>query len=77
MAWVYLILAGVCEIGWPVGLKLGWTENGVRPLWIGFAVLSLVAIAQGASGIRISGLEVFSHCASPPRGMRAGRHTST
>ena len=38
MAWVYLILAGVCEIGWPIGLKLGWTPTGARPLWIIFAV---------------------------------------
>jgi len=38
MAWVYLILAGVCEIGWPIGLKLGWTPAGARPLWIGFAI---------------------------------------
>lgn len=22
MAWIYLLLAGICEIGWPVGLKL-------------------------------------------------------
>ncbi len=22
MAWVYLILAGFCEVGWPVGLKM-------------------------------------------------------
>ncbi|MEL4179998.1 DMT family transporter [Roseateles sp. PN1] len=22
MAWVYLLLAGVCEIGWPLGFKL-------------------------------------------------------
>jgi quaternary ammonium compound-resistance protein SugE len=38
MAWLYLILAGVCEIGWPIGLKLGWTPSGARPLWIGFAI---------------------------------------
>ena len=38
MAWVYLVLAGVCEIGWPIGLKLGWTPAGARWLWIGFAV---------------------------------------
>ncbi|MCA9121570.1 MAG: multidrug efflux SMR transporter [Planctomycetaceae bacterium] len=31
MAWVYLVVAGVFEIGWPLGLKLGWTEQGVRP----------------------------------------------
>ena len=38
MAWIYLVLAGVCEIGWPIGLKLGWTEKGARPLWILFAI---------------------------------------
>lgn len=41
MAWIYLVLAGVCEIGWPIGLKLGWTADGARPLWIGFAVLCM------------------------------------
>lgn len=43
MAWIYLVLAGVCEIGWPVGLKLGWTEAGARPLWILFAAVSMTA----------------------------------
>jgi quaternary ammonium compound-resistance protein SugE len=43
MAWVYLVLAGICEIGWPVGLKLGWTEAGARPLWIVFAAVSMTA----------------------------------
>jgi quaternary ammonium compound-resistance protein SugE len=41
MAWLSLVLAGLFEIGWPVGLKLGWTENGVKPVWIGFAVVSM------------------------------------
>lgn len=41
MAWIYLLLAGLCEIGWPVGLKLGWTEAGPRPLWIVFAILCM------------------------------------
>ena len=43
MAWVYLLLAGLCEIGWPVGLKLGWTEEGVRPMWIGVAIVAIVS----------------------------------
>lgn len=30
MAWLYLILAGLFEIGWPVGLKYGWTDDGIR-----------------------------------------------
>jgi len=43
VAWLYLVLAGICEIGWPVGLKLGWTEAGMRPLWIAFAAVSMIA----------------------------------
>ncbi len=27
MAWIYLILAGLFEIGWPVGLKLAQNDN--------------------------------------------------
>ena len=37
MAWIYLLLAGVCEIGWPLGLKLSQTTPYKWP-WIGFAV---------------------------------------
>ncbi len=42
MAWTYLILAGLCEIGWPVGLKLGGTESLSRLLWIGIAAACMV-----------------------------------
>jgi len=42
-AWTFLILAGACEIGWPIGLKLGWTEAGVRLPWIAFAVVCMTA----------------------------------
>ena len=38
MAWLYLVLAGLFEIGWPIGLKLGWTPAGARPLWLAFAI---------------------------------------
>jgi quaternary ammonium compound-resistance protein SugE len=43
MAWVFLLLAGFCEIGWPLGLKLGWTEQGLRPIWIVFAIVCILA----------------------------------
>ncbi len=43
MAWLYLVLAGICEIGWPVGLKLGWTDSGARPGWIVFAAAAMTA----------------------------------
>jgi quaternary ammonium compound-resistance protein SugE len=54
MAWTYLFLAGVLEIGWPIGLKLGWTEQGLRLHWIVFAILcmalsgTLLLLAQRA-----------------------------
>lgn len=41
MAWIYLIFAGICEWGWPVGLKLGITENGYEPLWLVFSGISM------------------------------------
>lgn len=45
MAWLFLLIAGVFEIGWPVGLKLSQvTPNKV--LWILAAVISM-----GLSGL--------------------------
>ena len=44
MAWVYLLLAGVCEIGWPLGLKLAGGVNKFG--WSVFAIISM-----GLSGI--------------------------
>jgi quaternary ammonium compound-resistance protein SugE len=40
MAWVYLLIAGVSEIGWPLGLKLSQTTNHRIP-WIVFALISM------------------------------------
>ena len=42
-AWLSLLIAGLFEVGWPVGLKNGWTEDGAKPLWILFAAACLVA----------------------------------
>ncbi len=41
MAWFYLIGAGLFEIGWPIGLKMGWTDQGVRPLPLVLSILCL------------------------------------
>lgn len=38
MAWIYLILAGLSEIGWPVGLKLA-QSGSTRVLGISIAVI--------------------------------------
>ena len=52
MAWVYLIVAGIFEWGWPVGLKLGLADTGLRWTWIAFAAVciavsgALLLIAQ-------------------------------
>ena len=43
MAWIYLVVAGIFEWGWPVGLKLGMTHEGLRWGWVGFAALCMVA----------------------------------
>jgi quaternary ammonium compound-resistance protein SugE len=32
VAWVYLLVAGVLEWGWPVGLKLGWKDGQIVAL---------------------------------------------
>lgn len=42
MAWAFLIAAGLLEIGWPIGLKLGWDGNSVRPGWIGFSIACIL-----------------------------------
>jgi len=38
--WIYLIAAGIFEIGWPLGLKLSQTTES-RFLWIAFAAISM------------------------------------
>jgi quaternary ammonium compound-resistance protein SugE len=43
MAWVYLIIAGIMEWGWPIGLKFAWQADGLR-FWpaVG-AIISILA----------------------------------
>ncbi|HPI36325.1 MAG TPA: multidrug efflux SMR transporter [Ignavibacteriaceae bacterium] len=45
MEWLYLFIAGLMEIGWPLGLKLSQT-TGNKFWWIIFAVFCM-----GASGL--------------------------
>ena len=40
-AWVLLLVAGVAEWGWPVGLKLGWSDAGAQWGWIALALASM------------------------------------
>ncbi|MBM3129930.1 MAG: multidrug efflux SMR transporter [Chloroflexi bacterium] len=46
MAWLYLIIAGLMEIGWPLGLKLSQTTNHK----IGGIVLAAVCMI-GSGGL--------------------------
>jgi len=41
MAWILLIIAGIFEWGWPIGLKFAWTESGVKPLPLMLAVVTM------------------------------------
>ena len=41
MGWIYLLIAGIFEIGWPLGLKLAsLTDN--KFVWIIFSVIMMV-----------------------------------
>lgn len=42
LAWIYLIIAGILEWGWPVGLKLGVTDDGYRWKWLAFAGVTMI-----------------------------------
>ena len=49
MAWIYLLIAGVMEWGWPMGLKFAINDKGVQYGPAAFAVVSIL----------ISGLFLF------------------
>lgn len=44
MSWLYLIFAGLLEIGWPVGLK--WAQEP-NTRWLGVAVAVAFMVASG------------------------------
>ena len=46
MAWIQLIIAGFFEWGWPVGLKLGLSEEGLHWGWISFGI-ACMALSGG------------------------------
>jgi quaternary ammonium compound-resistance protein SugE len=41
VAWVYLVIAGIFEWGWPLGLKLGWGAKGAHYGWLSFPIISM------------------------------------
>ncbi|MDN3384576.1 multidrug efflux SMR transporter [Pseudoalteromonas sp. APC 3358] len=44
MAWIYLVIAGLLEIGWPIGLKIS-QNSGTR--WQGIAIAVAFLVASG------------------------------
>ncbi|TPE44706.1 DMT family transporter [Pontibacter mangrovi] len=48
MAWVYLVLAGICEIGWAFGLKYseGFSKPLVSIVTVVVMILSFVLLSQ-------------------------------
>jgi len=44
MGWIYLVLAGLFEIGWPVGLKMAQAPG---TLWLGLAVAVFFMAVSG------------------------------
>lgn len=44
MAWIYLICAGLMEIGWPLGLKLAQKDGWA---WQGFSIAIIFMAISG------------------------------
>jgi quaternary ammonium compound-resistance protein SugE len=44
MSWTYLVVAGLFEIGWPLGFKLS-QSTPYKTLWIALSIVSMIASA--------------------------------
>jgi quaternary ammonium compound-resistance protein SugE len=55
MAWTYLLIAGLFEIGWAIGLKYteGWTRPWPSALTLGAMVVSMFLLAQAVRTIPV------------------------
>jgi quaternary ammonium compound-resistance protein SugE len=53
LAWVFLLLAGLLEIGWAIGLK--YTEGFTRP-WPSLLTLASIAGSLGLLGLALKSL---------------------
>jgi quaternary ammonium compound-resistance protein SugE len=53
MAWLFLFVAGLLEVGWAVGLK--FTEGFTRPIPIVLTVISMIA-SLGLLGLSLKSL---------------------
>jgi quaternary ammonium compound-resistance protein SugE len=55
MAWVMLVIAGLLEVGWAIGLK--YTEGFTR-LWPTLGTVAAMALSMGMLGIAVNSLPV-------------------
>ena len=55
MAWLYLLIAGLFEVGWAIGLK--YTE-GFSRLWPSLATIAAMIISLGFLGLALNTLPV-------------------
>jgi len=55
MAWFILVVAGLCEIGWAIGLK--YTEGFTRP-WPSLATAASMLVSIGLLGLAMKTLPV-------------------
>ena len=55
MAWLYLLIAGLFEVGWAIGLK--YTE-GFSRLWPSLATIAAMVISLGFLGLALKTLPV-------------------
>ena len=57
MGWIYLLLAGLFEIGWAVGLK---ESQGFTRFWPAVATVACLAVSLGFLGLALRGLPLGS-----------------
>ena len=55
MAWIVLLLAGVLEIGWAVGLKY---TDGFSRLWPSLATISAMVVSLALLGLAVRTLPI-------------------
>ena len=55
MSWIFLVLAGLFEVGWAIGLK--YTEGFTR-LWPTVGTVAAMAVSLGLLGIAMKSLPV-------------------
>ncbi len=55
MAWIYLIVAGLFEIGWAIGLKY---TDGFTRLWPSLGTVAAMGVSLGLLGLALKTLPV-------------------